>query len=751
MSYQATMKDVAEAAGVSVGTVSNVLKGDRRVSLSMVQRVQAAIRRTGYRAYVPARNNNKIRKTRHVGVVLPSAQDPNFAGIFTGANQVLAENAYQASLHITAEIQAREQSAIEQLVKDRVEGLILVTCQPESADMFQSIFDNGTQLVFVEREPLGQGFPLVKYDSAGQMRRLVGQLLAEGFTAPLLVTGPRENSSEAEYITGFALALSEAGHADLRQQWLVETNFNKESAFSSMVARLTGGECPDIVITTSLPLLAGAQQAVAMLGPGREPEFVSLADDSWAPTMRNGSRYLRRDPLELGGMAARLFLDLANDDDGGRNRSRVLAASRFKPKTREEVRASVRLRNQKKTLRGLMLAGSASQAVESMLPAFERRTGLRVELDRRPMAEIGRLMHDAEARADYDIFQIDQPWLGEAAADGLLYCLDDWLAARSGLAESWLPGVLDAYCRYEGRYFSVPFLFGAQILFYRRDLFDDPDLRAAFRKQHRYDLRSPKNWREFNQIAAFFTRALNPASPVEFGTALGGQDPNGAVCDFLPRLFAFREDAADPDKLLSALATPEAVAALENYVESYRYAPPGSENFWWDDEADIFDQGKTAMTILFLGHASPLADRSKSRVVGKIGYDLIPGGRPMLGGWTLGVNNHSRCRDEALEFLGWTCEKDLAVPFTILGGAPPATRVYRSPELCSLYPWLPKAEESFHKSYWRNISKITTHGKVEEKEFERILGGAVHQAATGELAAADALALARAMLLERLK
>ncbi len=137
MAFQATMKDVAEAAGVSVGTVSNVLKGDRRVSLSMVQRVRTAIRTTGYRSHVQSRPNGKSRKTRCIGVVAPSVQDANFAGIFTGVNQVMAENGYVVELCLTSEIQAREQRAIEQFVKQDVEGMVVVTCQPDSASMFR--------------------------------------------------------------------------------------------------------------------------------------------------------------------------------------------------------------------------------------------------------------------------------------------------------------------------------------------------------------------------------------------------------------------------------------------------------------------------------------------------------------------------------------------------------------------------------------------------------------------------------------
>lgn len=744
MARYPTMKDVALAAGVSVGTVSNVLKGDHRVSLDMVQRVQSAMRKVGYRTHIPPRANNKLRRTKHVGVVVPTVQDSNFAGIFTGINHILAENGYLASLCISSEIQAREQKAIEQFVKQRAEGIVIVTCQPDSVGMFQSVFDNGTPLIFVERAPRSGKFPLVSYDCAKHMETLSRELLVEGRKTPVLVTGPRENSNEADYVAGFLSALGDACPLP-RELLAVETNFNKESAFSAMVARLRAAPAPDVIITTSIPLLAGARQAVSVLELDVKPEFVSLGEDSWAPAVPGETRIFRRDSMKMGETAAALLLDIL-DGEGG-DRRIVVNHARFKPEPRPEMRKSARLRNRGHRLRVLMLAGTACSAVEELLSSFTKHTGLPADVEKRSVAEIGAMLRDPSERSRFDILQIDQPWLGEAAEDGLLHNLDDWLDANPGVKNAWLPGVLDAYCRHDGHYYAVPFLFGAQLLFYRKDLFDNPELRSRFRKRHHYDLRAPKTWEEFNQIAAFLTRSLNPDSPVEFGATLGGQNPNGAVCEFLPRLMSFREGSSTAEDVIGSLSSAEARAALANYIESYRYAHPDSPDFWWDEQAELFGQGRAAMMILFLGHVSSLVDRTKSKVIGKIGYDIIPGGMPMLGGWTLGVNRTSPHIASTLEFLAWVSGQDLAIPLTILGGSPPATKVYHNSELCALYPWLPKAAEIFSRSAERNVSKVTTRGKIEERIFENILGGAVHRAVRGELAPAEALVGAQRELL----
>lgn len=63
-------------------------------------------------------------------------------------------------------------------------------------------------------------------------------------------------------------------------------------------------------------------------------------------------------------------------------------------------------------------------------------------------------------------------------------------------------------------------------------------------------------------------------------------------------------------------------------------------------------------------------------MIGSIGYHLIPGRTPLLGGWSLGINQHSSNKEEAFQFLKWTCEEQTANYTTLLGGLTVLTNTY---------------------------------------------------------------------------
>ncbi|MCP4396698.1 MAG: LacI family transcriptional regulator [bacterium] len=85
----ATIKDVAKEAGVSHGTVSNVLNRHGVVSPEKIKRVQEAIEKIGYIPDATARSL-KTSCSMNVGVILPNITDPNFTQIFTGIERVVS-------------------------------------------------------------------------------------------------------------------------------------------------------------------------------------------------------------------------------------------------------------------------------------------------------------------------------------------------------------------------------------------------------------------------------------------------------------------------------------------------------------------------------------------------------------------------------------------------------------------------------------------------------------------------------------
>ena len=82
-------------------------------------------------------------------------------------------------------------------------------------------------------------------------------------------------------------------------------------------------------------------------------------------------------------------------------------------------------------------------------------------------------------------------------------------------------------------------------------------------------------------------------------------------------------------------------------------------------------------------------------MTGSIGWHHIPGRSPLLGGWSLGVSSRSSQKQEALSFLQWTCDEQIANYFALLGGQTAITSAYTNDELVKLYPWLPL----YHATY----------------------------------------------------
>ena len=95
------------------------------------------------------------------------------------------------------------------------------------------------------------------------------------------------------------------------------------------------------------------------------------------------------------------------------------------------------------------------------------------------------------------------------------------------------------------------------------------------------------------------------------------------------------------------------------------------------------------MLISYPSFLRNIPDLRKNSMIGSIGYHLIPGRTPLLGGWSLGINQHSSNKEEAFQFLKWTCEEQTANYTTLLGGLTVLTNTYVNDELSDLYPWLP--------------------------------------------------------------
>ena len=212
--------------------------------------------------------------------------------------------------------------------------------------------------------------------------------------------------------------------------------------------------------------------------------------------------------------------------------------------------------------------------------------------------------------------------------------------------------------------------------------------------------------------------------------------PEELICAIMPRLWEYKADLYDENGMV-ACDSKAMRKAVRSLLESVTFSDPNSLLNKPIDSLHNFMEGDVAMISSYYNYATEITDRTKSQVVDKFSYVNIPG-KPVLAGWSLGINSKSKKPEAAFEFLKWVTGMELAVPHTILGGQSPNMATYQNYDLVTLYPWLTKALYELNRAKIRR-TPVNVRGEVmNEKEVENIiyayLRPMIERAMTGEVA-----------------
>jgi multiple sugar transport system substrate-binding protein len=257
---------------------------------------------------------------------------------------------------------------------------------------------------------------------------------------------------------------------------------------------------------------------------------------------------------------------------------------------------------------------------------------------------------------------------------------------------------------YKKRYYSIPFMGGAQLMFYRTDLFEDPLICKDYYAMNQAKLQPPKTWTEFNSVARFFTRTFNPNSPVEFGTSCHGAIAEELCPEIYNRIWGFNGVLFNADNL-PFFNSPNNKKAFENLIEVQRYTSSPVFKTSYNDTVSDFYNGKTAMLVTYTEYAAKIMNAINQNIVGKLGISFVPRRTPIAIGWNLGINIFSPKKELALKFFKWLYQKDVNYYLTILDGQSASVYPYENNELLKLYPWMPIIMENFKYAQKR----ITSH------------------------------------------
>ncbi len=342
----------------------------------------------------------------------------------------------------------------------------------------------------------------------------------------------------------------------------------------------------------------------------------------------------------------------------------------------------------------------AFDPLEHSGPIWEELTGVKINVVAIPINELF-TRTIAEHRAGtgvYDMLNVVPAWMPDMIEAGVLEPLDAYVDTHGYREElqDIAPAYRDNQMTYGDHIYCLPDDGDVFLLYYRTDLFGDPDNQAAFRAAYGYELAPPKTWDEFYDISKFYTDT-------------GGGELYGSALILSPGLVHYLYEMRlrtaggtffDPGTMKAQINSDIAVAVLEDMVRQLDNMPPGAAGWGTIEVLSSWLAGQLAMQIWWpppgrwsAGYGvdtDALSWLPESTIAGNVGYALPPGGHPELAaGFALCVSSNSRHKELAYLFAQWLNSQDFSITRVMLPYAmrdPFRTSHFNSDAYKSLWP-----------------------------------------------------------------
>ena len=297
-------------------------------------------------------------------------------------------------------------------------------------------------------------------------------------------------------------------------------------------------------------------------------------------------------------------------------------------------------------------------------PKWEELTGIEVKVIEVPTAEMfTKILQEHRAGTGaYDALNVIPSWMPDLVKAGALEELDPYVdkyGYREEL-ENIAPTYRDNQMKVDGKIYGFPDDGDLFVLYYRKDLFEDPENRAEFKARYGYDLGPPQTWEQYADAGRFIT---DKYAPKIYGAGQFRQPAYG-IWMFEERYRVEGGRFFDPETMRAQINNEIGVKAFEGMRSDNAFMPPGVETWGFVEALSSFLAGDIAMTISWppfgrwaAGYGTEeeaLSWVPKSTIADKVGYALPPGGTPQLAaGFSLSVSSSSKNKEAAYLFIQW--------------------------------------------------------------------------------------------------
>jgi multiple sugar transport system substrate-binding protein len=329
------------------------------------------------------------------------------------------------------------------------------------------------------------------------------------------------------------------------------------------------------------------------------------------------------------------------------------------------------------TIRAMSNKSAIGLAVESLLPDFEKLTGIKVQYETFPEDQFRQklLLELAAGTGAVDAFYT------ATAQEGLKFHRSGWYEPLDAylknprltdpafdLADISKPAMQGN--TYDGKVVALPNTQNLTTLFYRRDVLD------------KHKIKVPQTLDEL-EAAAKKLHGIEEGGQKLVGIVMRGKKA-AATSQWAAFLLSMGGTWLKDGK--PAMNSPEAIQAFDLYGRLLRnYGPPGVANYHWSEAVSLFAQGKAAFLVEVSNRIFYLEDPGKSQVVGKVGYAPFPAGvagrHPMMEVISMAVSSKSKKKEAAYLLVEYVAGKEAGVRQHLKGVSSVRTSVWKDPRV----------------------------------------------------------------------
>jgi LacI family transcriptional regulator len=304
-----SIRDVARTAGVSVGTVSNVLNNPAKVAAATVSKVRRAVDDIGFVRNDAARQL-RAGKSRCIGLVVLDVGNPFFTDLARGVEDAASNLDMRVLLANSDEDSSRELAMLSLFEEQRVQG-VLVTPVGEDLSPFLRARDRGTPIVLVDRRSNDENFSSVSVDDVAGGYIAASHLIEKGRKKLAFAGGPLAIQQVADRLKGARVSVDE--HNDVSLEVIDCKSLSVVSGREIGLEILSRDEAdrPTAIFAANDLLAIGILQACLMSDEIKIPRDLSLIgydDIGFASTAIVALTSVRQPTHEMGARAFELLI-----------------------------------------------------------------------------------------------------------------------------------------------------------------------------------------------------------------------------------------------------------------------------------------------------------------------------------------------------------------------------------------------------------------------------------------------------------